>query len=147
MVSEGAAIAMIVLPPTASKARLVLTTASFAVIANIPDFQLPGWGHTRYDISHSIFTGLAIMVLLLIALISISGAAERLGGRRGHSGWLCRWLSHLLLDSFYGHGYGVCLLWPFSRQGWLSRFPGLQRSAKGCRTLTCSRCACGSSRF
>jgi membrane-bound metal-dependent hydrolase YbcI (DUF457 family) len=24
------------------------------------------------------------------------------------------WLSHLLLDSFYNHGYGVAIFWPFS---------------------------------
>jgi membrane-bound metal-dependent hydrolase YbcI (DUF457 family) len=98
----------------ASRSRTSLHLAAFAVAANIPDLPLPGWGHDRYDISHSLFVnGLAMLVLA--GAFAIFAAARRLAG-----GWTvllmgcAAWLSHFFLDATYNHGHGLAVLWPFS---------------------------------
>ncbi len=85
----------------------------FVLLANMPDIRLPYWGHHRYAVSHSVFTNLVLMGLAVVLV--------RFWGRRKF--WWrwsvvlagCgAWLSHLLLDSFYNHGRGIAIFWPFS---------------------------------
>ena len=91
----------------------MLTLAVFALLANVPDFRLPGWGHDRYDISHSVFvTAVGVVVLGMFAGVATRGRgilspALLVGGGLA-------WYSHLLLDSFYSHGKGIAAFWPFS---------------------------------
>jgi hypothetical protein len=96
--------------PRAS-ATLVLAAA---LCANIPDFPLPGWGHERYRVSHSVFVGVALILVAAAIHAAIPGCRTRLGGWRVFLICGAAWLSHYLLDSFYNHGKGLALLWPFS---------------------------------
>jgi hypothetical protein len=86
----------------------------FVALPNIPDWPFPGWGHDRYDISHSIF----VTVLLIGIACTVFAYWE--GGRRFVGGWrtlVCgglTWISHLLLDSIYNHGQGLEMFWPVS---------------------------------
>jgi membrane-bound metal-dependent hydrolase YbcI (DUF457 family) len=61
------------------------------------------------------------------------------GVRAGIGGWTiaiggaAAWLSHLLLDSFYNHGKGIAIFWPFSAARltlpvrWFSTVPSAYR--------------------
>jgi membrane-bound metal-dependent hydrolase YbcI (DUF457 family) len=87
---------------------------SFAVAANIPDLAIKGWGHENYHISHSLFVNTGILGLFILCLL-IARRFSRLEIRYTVLiGLSCAWLSHLLLDSFYNHGLGIEIFWPFS---------------------------------
>ena len=109
----GLTIGCVVLPNSFSIRSKTVTLAVFALLANVPDFRLPGWGHYRYDISHSVFvTALGVTVLGIFAGMAMKGRsilspALLVGGGLA-------WYSHLLLDSFYSHGKGIAAFWPFS---------------------------------
>jgi membrane-bound metal-dependent hydrolase YbcI (DUF457 family) len=95
-----------------AKAAAVLASV---LLANVPDFPLPYWGHHRYDISHSIFVNAAF--ILLISLLLLRWPRFR---RLDRAVWIlfaaaAAWLSHLLLDTFYNHGQGLGMFWPFSK--------------------------------
>jgi len=110
----GAAIGVLSLPPGASKKRAALQLAAFALLGNLPDLPFPGWGHDRYYFSHSLLVNLAAILALLMLLALLRPTRSSLGGVRVLLGGSLSWLSHLLLDSFYNHGKGVMILWPFS---------------------------------
>ena len=87
---------------------------SFAVAANIPDLAIRGWGHENYHISHSLFVNTGIISVLILCLL-IARCFSRWKIRYTVlTGLSCAWLSHLLLDSFYNHGLGIEIFWPFS---------------------------------
>jgi membrane-bound metal-dependent hydrolase YbcI (DUF457 family) len=96
--------------PRGRAAHLIL----FGLVASIPDFGLPAWGHERYDISHSLFVNSFIILLLALCLALWDKPRHRIGGWGVVLGGSLAWLSHLLLDSFYNHGHGVAIFWPFS---------------------------------
>jgi membrane-bound metal-dependent hydrolase YbcI (DUF457 family) len=94
----GAAIGVLAAPSTWWAWPGVAFVALCAVLANAPDLRLPGWGHDRYDISHSIFVNVALIVLVSLPLL----LSPRF--RRSHAppllvGAALAWLSHLLLDT------------------------------------------------
>lgn len=94
-------------PTTRGKAAAILACV---LAANGPDLPLPGWGHDRYDISHSI-----ISLSFLIACASAVAFLWRRSIHQHRALLFCAsiaLLSHLLLDSFYNHGRGVRILWP-----------------------------------
>lgn len=86
---------------------------SFVVLANLPDAPLPGWGHDRYLVSHSLFVNGAIIAVLMLGLSVWHVARDRIGGLQVMVGSAMAWLSHMLLDSFYNHGRGIAIFWPF----------------------------------
>jgi len=47
---------------------MVIGFAVFGLIANIPDARIPGWGHYKYYISHSIFVTGALVAVALLGL-------------------------------------------------------------------------------
>jgi hypothetical protein len=120
----GAAVGVVVMPRYKSRWASAAFISAFIAIANLPDWPLPYWGHTRYDISHSIYVNLAFII--------ICAALLRIWHRRGQApscarsqspgigawpvifGGAIAWLSHLLLDSFYNHGQGIAIFWPLS---------------------------------
>ena len=110
----GISIGVLCMPGGRSPRFNAVFLASFAVLANLPDLPVPYWGHSRYDISHSIFTNSAFI------LLAVGGMAFLPKTRRFVGGWsvvLCgaaAWLSHLLLDTFYNHGNGLGMFWPVS---------------------------------
>lgn len=110
----GLTILAAVAPPNWGLKKLIPAAGAFVVLANAPDLPVPGWGHDRYDISHSVFcTSLGVLVLwaLYRGFCRIS-KADKLP-RRIVAGAGAAWFSHLLLDSFYNHGLGVAVMWPF----------------------------------
>jgi len=99
------------LPEQATRRQQAAILIVCGVLASAPDFPLPLWGHERYDISHSLFVNLALILILISVLWKWRAT---LGGWRVLLGGSGAWLSHLLLDSFYNHGGGVGIFWPFS---------------------------------
>jgi membrane-bound metal-dependent hydrolase YbcI (DUF457 family) len=110
----GVACGMLSLPPSVSKTRCVIQLGVFAVLANIPDIPLPYWGHVRYDISHSVFVNLVVCVLVLKSLLWFRVFRDKRDDWRILGFGIAAWFSHLLLDTFYNHGGGVGIFWPFS---------------------------------
>lgn len=106
----GLAIAALALPPSRKPSNLCLGACSFIALANLPDWPIPSWGHDRYDISHSLFVNLAL--ICCVALCCQTNPARRVQPRLLLFASVA-WLSHLLLDSFYQHGHGIAIGWPF----------------------------------
>lgn len=109
----GLAIGCIVCPATFSLRGMVATLAAFVLLANVPDLRLPGWGHERYDISHSVFATTAAMVVLATFLLILPWSRRVLTPALVLGG-AAAWYSHLLLDTFYNHGVGLAMFWPLS---------------------------------
>ncbi len=113
-VLTGAAIGVLCLPPHLSKRATGGYLVACALLANVPDFGFKNWGHDRYDISHSVFVNLLIILVLAAVLWLLPAVRARIGGGTIILGGVASWLSHLLLDSFYNHGLGIAIFWPFS---------------------------------
>ena len=111
----GLAIAALVVPRGWSVRAKVAGFTAFALLANLPDAPLPGWGHSRYLISHSLFVALAAVAVPVAALAALRRPRAWLGGWPVVLGGAGAWLSHLLLDTFYNHGRGLRMFWPASR--------------------------------
>jgi hypothetical protein len=109
----GLAIGCVVCPATFSLRGKAITLAAFVLLANIPDLPLPGWGHERYDISHSVFVTTAAIVALAIILVLLPWSRRVLTPALVLGG-AAAWYSHLLLDTFYNHGEGLAMFWPLS---------------------------------
>jgi hypothetical protein len=108
----GLSIAALTLPPGRSRSWYVLASICFVAVANAPDFPFPGWGHSAYHISHSVFVTVLLSTLLAL-LLYWPTFSERVGVRV-IAAWSIAWLSHLPLDSMYAHGQGIAIYWPFS---------------------------------
>ncbi len=92
--------------------RLIILIA-FIAVANLPDWPIPGWGHDRLIVSHSILVNGAAIVCLAIGL-GLQGALYRQTYRRLFIGLMISWLSHFLLDAFYVDSR-LAIFWPFSQ--------------------------------
>lgn len=96
---------------TRSKRAVIL---GMVLLANLPDWPIPGWGHSRYYFSHSIPVGL-LLVFFAVALIRSSSLRGSFYGSWHFIGAsILAVFSHYLLDSFYNHGKGIALFWPVS---------------------------------
>lgn len=84
----------------------------FVLLASLPDLPLPGWGHDRYRVSHSVVVNGLLMAGLLALLAVWRQGRRRLGGWRVLAGGTLAWSSHFVLDALYRHGRGVALFWP-----------------------------------
>lgn len=109
----GLAIGCAAMPRGFTRRQTTVVLAAFVALANAPDWPLPGWGHDRYDLSHSIF--------VTIAVVTIAGAvAAVLLWRTPYFSWrlvvggAIAWLSHLLLDTLYDGRKGLAMFWPVS---------------------------------
>lgn len=111
----GASLAVLAMPRAASPLAWAAGVSAAVVLANLPDAPLPYWGHDAYYISHSLFVTLGAIVLLGAGWFIVRGRHGPNGTRLLIVGALA-WLSHLLLDSFYNHGQGIAILWPFSER-------------------------------
>jgi inner membrane protein len=110
----GLAVGVTCLPGRESARSRLLRLAVFALLANIPDLPFRNWGHDLYYFSHSLFVNLLLILVFLTAFIFMKGIRTRTGGWLVLAGGGVAWLSHLLLDTFYNHGLGLAMLWPFS---------------------------------
>jgi membrane-bound metal-dependent hydrolase YbcI (DUF457 family) len=110
----GLAVAAAVFPSDLSRRQMAIGLGVFLILANIPDFALPGWGHSAYYVSHSIFVAGSLFAIALLVLwaVSMSGG-PRIPGRL-IAGAAVVWLSHLFLDTLYNHARGVPMFWPLS---------------------------------
>ena len=105
----GTAVGIVVMPGHLSMGKRLLHLGIFTLLPNIPDLPLPYWGHDRYEISHSIFINALLCSFVAACLLKYNKTTPQL-----IVAGTIAWLSHLLLDSFYGDGLGVPILWPFS---------------------------------
>lgn len=119
----GVAIGILCLPRKASPARIFTHLLVFLNVANIPDWQFPGWGHERYLVSHSVWVNLGLIGLAVLLTGGVPRVRKFLGGWPVILGGAVAWLSHLLLDMFYGHGRGLAMFWPFSDARWALPLP------------------------
>ena len=108
----GLSLAVLTLPRAQSLRWYVLVGLCFVFFANVSDFPLPGWGHSNYHVSHSVFVTLFLASLLALLLLW-PGFRVTVGGRIMVA-WSAAWLSHMVLDSIYAHGRGIAIFWPFS---------------------------------
>jgi membrane-bound metal-dependent hydrolase YbcI (DUF457 family) len=110
----GASVGVVCMPELKTTRAKAALLAAFALLANVPDFALPGWGHDRYQVSHSLFINLSLIAAIVAVLRLRRRAWRELGSTPVVLGGAAAWLSHLLLDSFYNHGRGIAMFWPFS---------------------------------
>jgi membrane-bound metal-dependent hydrolase YbcI (DUF457 family) len=110
----GVACGVLSLPSSVSKTRCIIQLGVFVALANIPDIPLPYWGHARYDISHSMFVNLVVCLLVSAGVLWCRDVRDRVDDRRILGFGIAAWFSHLLFDTFYNHGHGIGIFWPFS---------------------------------
>lgn len=106
----GLSIGIVALPGDWPLRRRLAALPAFVVLANAPDVPLPSWGHDDYYVSHSLLAN-AMGVVVLATLVRL--VAGRRLPLRVYAGGALAWFSHLLLDSFYNHGRGIRVCWPF----------------------------------
>ena len=99
--------------PSVGKGTAAIVLAA-VVSANVPDLPLPGWGHSNYRVSHSVFVGLSLIATAGLLYLAVPNGRQKLGGWRVFRVCAAALLSHYLLDSFYNHGRGIALSWPIS---------------------------------
>ena len=114
-VLTGAAIGILSMPKNTTAKQKTTYITAFMLIATIPDWPFKGWGHNRYYFSHSLFVTLLFIFLMVIILMISRKLRMRIGNWPVAIGGSFAWLSHLLLDSFYNHGKGIAIYWPFSK--------------------------------
>ena len=110
----GATIGTVLLPSSLSRRTRVVALGAMMFLANLPDLPVSGWGHDRYQVSHSLFVG-----LLLVGGYAFIGRCSPLrqtfyGSWAFISAGSLALYSHYLLDSFYNHGKGIAIYWPYS---------------------------------
>jgi hypothetical protein len=90
----GISVAILCIPKLKTIWAKALFLMSFALLANIPDLPITGWGHKQYQISHSLFVNLAMIVVIIVVLSLWNNAREFIGGKRVILGGAIAWLSH-----------------------------------------------------
>lgn len=109
----GLAIGYLAIPRDLPRKQKLVLLGAFALAASAPDLPLPYWGHSDYRISHSLFnTTIGVAILSSILWFRFRGRRPVTWGVM--LGLALAWYSHILLDTFYNHGWGLPVLWPFS---------------------------------
>lgn len=109
----GLAIGCAVMPRGFTRRQATITLAALVALANAPDWPLPGWGHDRYDVSHSIFVTIAGVAIAAIVATVLLRRTPYFRWRLIVGGAVA-WLSHLLLDTLYDGRKGLAMFWPVS---------------------------------
>jgi len=113
-VLTGIAIGVACMPNRKPAHSRLVHLVVFGLLATIPDFPLKNWGHHLYYFSHSLFVNLLLILVVSLAFVFLKDVRARIGGWVVVIGGALAWLSHLLLDTFYNHGQGLSMFWPFS---------------------------------
>jgi hypothetical protein len=127
----GITIGITGLPNKISNRWKLTIIISLAILSNLPDFPLPFWGHEKYHISHSVFVNSIIAIILSVLLSRNKQLRSHISARIIFLSIFLTLIGHLILDSFYNHGKGVAIYWPFSSATlvlpipWLSVVPSL----------------------
>lgn len=128
----GLSIGALCLPRGLRWRHRLLTLASFAVLACLPDLRVPWHRHLfTYSQHHSLLVNLLLLGVPLAMLAARPGWRARIGGWPVALGGFGAGLSHLLLDSFYNHGHGVPIGWPFGRLHLVLPLPWFETIACG----------------
>lgn len=107
----GLAIGYTALPDGTSRKQKMLCLAGFSLLANLPDFPLPYWGHRDPAISHSLVTcTVGVLVIGSFLLWKFRGRFPFTPAMIV-AGALC-WYSHMVLDAMYSWGVGLPIAWP-----------------------------------
>lgn len=109
----GVSLAVVSLPFGRTVLWYIWAGHVYIALANLPDYPFPYWGHSRYDISHSIFVNLVLAAVFVSVIYMWRSLWKELGARVVGM-YVVAWMSHFLLDSLYNHGRGVAIYWPFS---------------------------------
>jgi inner membrane protein len=109
----GASLAQAAVPANASWKQWLLIVNIYVLLAFFPDLPLPGWGHSRYFFSHSLFVNL-ILIIPLACMTCYYRSRKGVVTYPLVAGAIVAWLSHFPLDALYNHGQGVAIYWPFS---------------------------------
>ena len=123
----GVSIAMLCTPAKYDMRRRMMVISAVILIASLPDWPIPGWGHQHLDISHSIIVNMALLLCLLVAAGWRTGKMLQ-QNRKLVVGIIIAWMSHFLLDTLYGDS-SLHMLWPVSEVGvslpvpWLKTMP------------------------
>jgi hypothetical protein len=110
----GLTIAVAGMPVALERRHRALLLFLCASAASAPDLPMPGWGHSAYHVSHSLFVNAALLGMLALGSRAFPESVRPFGGPRAFGLFALAWMSHLLLDSFYNHGLGVGIFWPLS---------------------------------
>jgi membrane-bound metal-dependent hydrolase YbcI (DUF457 family) len=122
----GACLGILALSKHKKLSSSIGTLFLFVVLANIPDLPVPAWGHDRYYFSHSLFVNLGVALLLTSIYLLLSKFWLKIAPNMKFLLLMILALfSHLLLDSFYNHGFGVAIFWPFSSESLALPIPWL----------------------
>ncbi len=108
----GLSIAALTLPRGRSLVWYLVVGQFYLFFTNLPDFPIPGWGHSNYHVSHSLFVTLLLASLMFLLLLWPK-VRERVRWPI-FAAWAVTWLSHMPLDSLYNHGRGIGIFWPIS---------------------------------
>lgn len=111
----GIAVGVAVVPTRWTTAKKLALVSLFVGLANVPDWPLPLWGHSRYDVSHSILTNALLIGLACGGMLLWRRGRDYMGGAVVIVSAGVAWFSHILLDSLYNHGRGVAAFWPISQ--------------------------------
>lgn len=122
----GASLGIIALTKYKNLPSSLGTIFLFIFFSNIPDLPIPLWGHDRYYFSHSLF----ITIIVAILLVSVYLLFSKFWWKKAPDVkflalMVLALFSHLLLDSFYNHGFGVAIFWPFSSASLVLPIPWL----------------------
>jgi hypothetical protein len=109
----GASLAQAAVPSGASWKQWLLIVNLYVLLAFLPDLPLPGWGHSRYIFSHSLFVNL-LLIIPLAGMACYYRSRKGLGSYPLAAGAVLAWLSHFPLDALYNHAQGIAIYWPFS---------------------------------
>lgn len=123
----GASIAMICTPVAHSTRRLFVVMVIMVMVASLPDWPIPVWGHHCLEISHSIIVNAALLLFLMVVAFGFAGGILRKNLPLVF-GIIIAWMSHFLMDTLYSDS-SLTMFWPISKAGvslpipWLKTMP------------------------
>lgn len=123
----GVSIGMLCMPAMEKARHRIIFMVGMIAIASLPDWPIPGWGHYRLDISHSIIVNGAAMLGIVVGLRRLAGPTFR-QYRKVVVGAMTAWMSHFVLDAFYADS-SLAIFWPLNNASvtvpipWLKTMP------------------------
>jgi hypothetical protein len=123
----GASIGLACLPAFKRMRSRLLFLVGIIAVASLPDWPLPGWGHYRLDISHSVIVNSGLILGITLAIYGLGRPTLRTY-RCAAAGAAVAWLSHILMDTLYVDS-AMVIFWPLSATGvslpvpWLYTMP------------------------
>ena len=108
----GASVGWLCMPALDKAGKRFLFLAGIIAVASLPDWPIPGWGHDRLEISHSVIVNGGVMLGLVLGVRGLAGPTYK-RYRLATGGVLAVWGSHFLMDTLYADS-SMVLFWPLS---------------------------------